>query len=215
MQYVLFDVETTGLSKYDEVIQFCCFIMDGQLHRCSNMVDFYSMSTQPITQGALQKHHVTLGRLRELSKGVFFEESFYKLAKTFERDCTFIYFSSSNFDTRLVNQTLQNANLPAYNFGDRINTLRSVEGHHCFDLQSAVSKYYGIPGGRVSLEKAVNLVTDRNVNLVTQRYKNFNKVISAKNKELACSEELLFHNARFDAFVLWYILHKIGDSFVT
>ena len=28
MQYVLFDVETTGLSKYDEVIQFCCFIMD-------------------------------------------------------------------------------------------------------------------------------------------------------------------------------------------
>lgn len=212
LQYILFDVETTGLTKCDEVIQFSCIFLKDQFRSCNDLADFYCMTTQQISPKALEVHHITLNKLYTLSNGTFFEENFYKLAKQFEKDCTFVYFSNSNFDTRLVNQTLSNANLPCYQFGDRVSTLKPMKGRHCFDLQSAVARYYHVPGGRVSLRRAVDYVTDGHPELITQKYVNLNKKLEAIGKGCPENSEL-FHNARFDTFCMWYILAKIGDSF--
>lgn len=214
MQYVLFDVETTGLSHFDEVIQFCCFITDEKFSSCTSMIDFYSMSTQHISPGAFQQHHISLDRLRILSNGLFFEEQFYEAAKKFEDDCIFVYYSPSNFDVRMVNQTLAHAHLPYYDFGTRVNTLAPQKGHHCFDLQTAVAKYYKIPGKKLRLANAVEKITNGNTDTVVRRYRNFNKTISLRNPRLSCPDAQLFHNARFDVFSMWYVLYMLGHKFI-
>lgn len=206
MQYVLFDVETTGLGKFDEVIQFCCFTFEDQFKVCKSMHDFYCMTTRPISPKALAVHNITAEKLRKLSDEKFFEEYFYELKKNFSKDCMFIYYSFSGFDMRLVNQTLQNQNLPAFNFGKKTDSLRPKTGIYNYDLQSAISSYLG-KRRACRLEEAVRLVSKDNVDTVKRRYLNFNKAIT-KTCDSDIQNDQMFHNARFDVFCMWYLLSE-------
>lgn len=207
-QYVLYDVETTGLTSRDEVIECAVFILDEQLS-CRYVNDFYCMSTVPIHPDAQRVHGISLGMLQDLSKGKFFEEYFEDVKKRFNNDTTFIAYSSSFFDERLINQTLTNAGMPTYDFGAKIKDFRLDDGHkHQFDLMGAVAPLLGGRGGKIKLETAVSKVASYGKEECIARYKAFTKAVP---KQTIPGHDC-FHDARFDVFCMWFIIDKLKDK---
>lgn len=212
MQYIVLDVETTGLSSNDEVIQMSAMFLNKTFDTCSEVINFYCMPTAPISHGAAAVHHLTLSKLKELSNLRFFESYFYPLSKKFSEDCTFIAYSDSGFDFRLINQTLARAGLPAYDFGEKIKKLDDgLHGHHTFDLMSAMARYGGLRWNKIKLENALKLLPNYNKEDLEIKYMNFSRIID--KQDTAEGQVDLFHNARFDTFSLWYILNNVGNKF--
>lgn len=212
MQYIIFDTETTGLTNNDEIIQFACMYLDDKF-RLKGMDDFYCMPTSNISPGAMAVHHLDLDSVRRLSHEKFFEENFYALKKKFERDCTFINYSSSLFDFRLVNQSLTKAQLPEFDFGEKVLALDdNASGFYKYDLMSGIARIKGIRGGKIKLENALKLVPNYNEQDLKLKYMNLCKMLESKGLAPVSNNDTMFHNARFDTFCMWYLLNAFGKD---
>jgi len=125
VRYVIFDVETTGLMKTDEVIQFGALVA-GSDFRPEYPVNFYCYTQEPISPGAAKANGMNKKKLMELSGGKSFEDSWLELpfVKDGGNDTIWVSYSSGGFDTRLINQTLSQNGLPRMKFGNRVIDLR-------------------------------------------------------------------------------------------
>lgn len=210
MQYVILDTETTGLTAMDEVIQFSCMYLDENF-RLKGLEDFYCMPTAEISAGAMAVHHLSLDKVRKLSDQKFFEEKFSAIQEKFGKDCTFINYSSSMFDFRLINQTLMKARMPEFDFGAKILALNdNASGFFKYDLMSGIARLKGIHGGKIKLERAVKLVPGYNEQDLRIKYMNLCKMLESKGLATKADTENMFHNARFDTFCMWYLLNEFG-----
>lgn len=210
MQYVIFDTETTGLGNNDEVIQFSCMYLNENF-KLNGIDDFYCMPTAEISAGAMAVHHLTLNKVRKLSGQKFFEEKFYAIKEKFGKDCTFINYSSSMFDFRLVNQTLTRAGMPEFDFGAKTLALNdNAHGFYKYDLMSGIARLNGIRGGKIKLENALKLIFDYNEQDLKMKYFNLCKMLERKGLAASIETDMLFHNARFDTFCMWFLLNEFG-----
>ena len=106
MYYVLFDVETTGLTSKDEIIQFSAFIFDKpDFKTLKNLVDFYCFTTIPIKKDAERIHGISPANLVKWSNKKFFEEQFLPLVRHLGPDVTWVNYSNTLFDIRFFYQT--------------------------------------------------------------------------------------------------------------
>ena len=138
MKYFLYDVETTGFTRRDEVIQFSGYLLDDNL-RNEHIINFYAYTQIESNPDALKVHHLDKKLLWELSQGKTFEEQIFQYEFLFdEKDITFVGYNIP-FDNRLVNQTLKNNGYEPFNFGSKVTALTKSEGRHYFDLMSPMS----------------------------------------------------------------------------
>lgn len=122
MKYFLYDVETTGFTRRDEVIQFSGYLLDDNL-RNEHIINFYAYTQIESNPDALKVHHLDKKLLWELSQGKTFEEQIFQYEFLFDaKDITFVGYNIP-FDNRLVNQTLKNNGYEPFNFGSKVTAL--------------------------------------------------------------------------------------------
>lgn len=208
MKYVLFDVESTGLTSKDEVIQFSALIFDNPEFRIlKELVDFYCFTTIPIKKDAEKVHGISPANLLKWSNKKFFEEQFIPLVERLGPDVTWVNYSNTMFDLRLINQTLQNANLEPMNFGTRVYDFSETEGIHHLDLMTMMANKLNGNSRAISLSNALKKTPGFNQQTLDIIYSNMNKKLESscpENKEL----QKRYHCARYDAFAMWYLLAK-------
>lgn len=210
MQYVLFDVETTGLSSKDEVISFCFLVFDSpKLDNCVYTSHKFCMSTMPIHPDAYKAHKLRVDDLRILSNGTFFEEYFEDFKKILEDDVIFIQYSNNLFDIRLINQTLTNANEDTFDFGSRVYNLTPCKGRHYFDAMTAMSLIYRNRKGSISLRDALAETRGYDEVALQQKF----KALARRVPELIINQQGsdYFHSASYDTFCLWFLLFKNNE----
>lgn len=201
MKLVLYDTETTGLGPKDEVIQYCCMILDESLN-LMKIHDVYCMSTIQIDPGAFKVHNLTREFIYEKSHGKFFEELFEDIKKDFDDDIVIFVAFNDKFDMRLINQTLINANLPVFDFGEKINSLaQKKSGIYHLDLMKAAADYFNFRKGYISLDKTLEKLGKQDC---INKYNDLNKITKYEN-----DRDNYHHNARFDVFALWYIIYNL------
>lgn len=216
MYYFLFDTETTGLGSKDEVIQFSGLLLrdpvaeDGQSSSSTNLVlmkfyNFYCNTTQVISDGAYQVHGIDKNALVQLSEGKTFEDNFYpfltSLRKTIEADKTFngndVCWVAYNvaFDKRLVNQTLVQNGLPAFNFGKNNALFSKTNGDSNVCLMNAITS---LLGKRRKLSEVIAYF-----DLESQINKSF-KVFADK---CGIGDDISYHNAAYDVFASFVVMN--------
>ena len=209
MKYVFMDVETTGFTSKDEVVQFSSLVTDSEfnLERVGN---FYCLPSCRMHPDAEKVHHLSMDKLKKLSADKngqprFFEEQWLEEIKDYGDDVTFVSWSTGFFDTRLINQSLAAGNMEEFNFGEKTNTLVHKSGRYNCNFMKAVSQH--ITGSSRSLKLSVAIEKAGNEEECRTAFKN----CVSKFKDLDGSSAD-YHSALYDAFCLWYLWYLFRDK---
>lgn len=200
MKYIIFDTETTGLGREDEVIQFSCIIAGDNL-ATNTFCNFYCYTQHPINSEAFNVHKISKEKLREWSDGKTFEDNWIEYCKLFEGDdVTWIDWSLHGFDQRMINQTLVNNGLaPYFNF-ERVSDFKLCQkGKHSFNLMGALCKKLGRRS--IKLADAAALLPYNNQAL-NDLYERMIRILMPKMNGVYG-----FHHADYDAFITYVILY--------
>lgn len=109
------------------------------------------------------------------------------------------------FDMRIMNQTLTNNGLPAWNFGQKRNFLDRRSGVYNFDLMMPVSNLIN-RGIKMKLTAAVSSLRDFPQSKIDQMYAQF-------AEQCSLGEKAGYHDAVYDTFVTWLLASQYGNRF--
>ena len=196
MAYAIFDIESTGLSNKDEVIQFGCVLTDNTF-KIKNIINFYCYTQQPIHPQALAVHHLDKATLLELSGGKTFEDNFYEMLRNLnEPDLTWVHWSTSDYDIRAVNNTLTNNGLPAYNFGKKLPRPVTMPGVNHYNLLTPLcGMLYGHPKKLGAAVQDLPFSSEDIESIYQQQIRP------------SGTADVLAHNALYDAYCTWMLLY--------
>lgn len=196
MRYIFYDTETTGLKRSDEVIEFGAIVADENLNAVA-YENFYCYTQVPLQEDVIQIHGIDAGLLWKLSGGKTFEDNFYDLPFLKEEDLVWVSYSTGKFDERMINQTLKNNGLPAYDFGSSISNLsKTVKGVHLFEAYPML-KNRCFNGKNKKLGVAVRDSVSSDDDKIRHL---FTKVTGLQDSKAA------YHGALFDAFCLYLLI---------
>lgn len=193
-KYVIFDTETTGLTKTDEVIQFSAFVLDDSFS-VKSAVNFYSDTQVPISAGAFNTHHLTKAKLNQLAGGEFFEDNWMKLVDELrQHQVIWVDWCNGSFDERMINQTLENNGLPDYFHFPVSPDLKVCRKNRfsVFNMMRALCQKLGVRSLNLASAVATLPFTKEQIN-------NIYSSIAMQVPNL--DDELRYHNALYDAFV--------------
>lgn len=191
MKYIIYDIESTGFLKRDEVIEFGCIVADERFVP-KGYYRFYCYTQVPIAPGAAKVNGLSASKLMELSDGDTFEDMFFKLPFVKDKDLVWVSYSRGGFDERLINQTLRNNGLPAYGFGERKRFFQKDPGY-VLDAYAALQTRVFDGKSKKLAQALLELgISER------QFDEYFYKVTGHK---------ATFHEALYDSLVLWYVVN--------
>ena len=219
-KYLILDVESTGTSSNDEVIQFSGFLLDEDL-MIESLVNFYAFTVKPISPEAYRVHGISTEQLYKLStydpgdgspvqRGCTFEQQL--LLHTSElltiENLTYVCYSNSYFDFKMINQTLRLQGLPEINFGNKCTSIHELKepGTHHFDVMSALRQIGFFPGRQCNLTLATSLMEEEFGIKVASLFRT---LCQARN----LSGNAKSHDALYDAFELTYLFVKYFNRF--
>lgn len=214
MNYVLFDVESTGLTSSDEIIQFAAIILNSRdFSTIQGIEDFYCLSTIPIKKAAQAVHGITPELLVELSNKQFFEDRFLNFYKRYSKDTIWVNYSNTLFDFRMINQTLDNGGARMLDFGTRVYDFSATSGLYHLDLMSLLALKNKGTRRAYSLANALKDTPGFTQEGFDKLYNNFCIKLEQINKShflnlpnVPEKHRKTYHNARYDAFAMWYLL---------
>lgn len=198
IKYVIFDVETTGLSITDEIIQFSAIVMNGDF-TTERLINFYCDTQVPISANAFNVHRIDKAKLYRLSEQKSFEDNWLGFADSLKnQQVAWIDWSRGGFDERMVNQTLVNNGLDDYFNYPRYKSLEEClkNKSSTFDLMGALCHKIG--RRNMKLADAVNTLpySKQQINYVYDKVTD-----SLPNKDM----EMMYHNAMYDTFVTFLV----------
>ncbi|MDR0675342.1 MAG: PolC-type DNA polymerase III [Mycoplasmataceae bacterium] len=106
-EYVIFDIETTGLNnEYDEITEFGAIkVKNGMI---IDEVDWFASISKPLSYKLQEKTHIT----NEMLMGQPNIKEILKRIVHFVGDATLIAHNAASFDIRFINKKLQQNNMP-------------------------------------------------------------------------------------------------------
>ena len=201
---VVYDCETTGYTKSDEVIQFSAIVMNDTLYT-ESLINFYCNTQVPISAGAFSTHGIDKARLFQLSEKKVFEDNWLEFIESLQgNNIVLVSWSQGGFDERLINQTLANNGLKDYFHFNYYRDLQKCmeQKESVFDLMGAVCHKIG--RSRISLQAAATKLpyTKAQINHVYDG-------IAAQAPNVDFTQR--YHNSLYDTFVTFLILnHYFG-----
>lgn len=202
MYYKFFDVETTGMSKRDEVIQIAVIKADIETLNVVEVVNEYCFPTVQIHPEAQRRHGLSMENVLELSKGQTFEQIVASNPIFHERDGAWVSFSSNNFDASMCNNTLNSNGFKPIKFGRTINMLvdkNSPNGLYNVNLYKIAQDNF-LRGTIRPLTITTTLITGYSKERLDLMYKLFQKY--RKSDKFA-------HDALYDSYLMWLMLSKM------
>lgn len=208
MKYFIYDTETTGVMKKDEVIQFSGFLLNDKFQK-EQIVNFYAYTQIEIDPEAQAVHQLNKKQLWSLSQEKTFEEQIFQYDFLFnEPDLIFIGYNIS-FDNRMVNQTLENNGYDPINFGQKIGSLIKSSGRFNFDLMKPLSAMFN-HGINMKLSNASTHLKKRSLNDVNKVFdiifNSYGIPNHLRGVSGAAPDISRFHNALYDSFLCWCLL---------
>lgn len=204
MYYFLFDTETTGLYKRDEVIQFSGLLLDND-GRLIKIINEYCYTNVHINKEAEKTHKLNKRVLWELSGGLPLEKQLRKYDFLFkEKNIMFIGWNVG-FDVRMVNQTLTNNGYEKFDFGKKVNNFATHSGRCYLDLMPGVCAFNKQYGSRMKLAKVPSI-------LKTCTEAELNAKYNVLYEQYGKGYTMKYHNALFDSFVLWPTFLEYKDK---
>lgn len=201
-----FDVESTGLSSKDEVIQFGAVIVDSVTFKVQRVINRYFLCSMPVPAEATQVHGITDEMLVQKSNGQFFED-LVMTDPLFYKEPNVLFVSYGNFDTRCCNQTLENSGYKSIYFGNRTATLKThFTGRYYADMMQICSSLYARGKYNLTLHKSL-----QEANLEQGLIENAFKMLLKENN-IVFDQRAIFHDALYDAFCLFLITWKLGSK---
>lgn len=197
-KYVIFDVETTGLVKTDEVIQFSAIVLKENF-KTETAVNFYCNTQVPINAQAFNVHHLDKAKLFKLSEGYSFEDSWLPFIESLRgKQVIWIDWSLNGFDERLINQTLVNNGLEDYFHFPRYSQLSACYKDMIseFHLMGALSKKFN--RAHMKLEAAVNMLPYSRAQL-DYAYEKIAVLLPESEMDMK------YHNALYDTFMTYML----------
>lgn len=196
MKYVIYDTETTGLTRSDEVVQFGAIVTDEKFVP-QKAVSFYCYSQVPISEGARKVTGLDAKTVHELSGGATFEDRFLNLSFVNDKDVVWISYSANGFDERLVNQTLKNNGLSEHKFGEKKLYFTDSDKQYTLDAFNAIR--LRVFNGKVQKLGQMAAALGYSEEKIDELFK---RVIKGNGK---------FHDALYDSFVLWLVVNKCKE----
>lgn len=214
MKYVLFDVETTGLTSSDEIIQFAAIVLNDRSFKTINALeDFYCFTTIPIKKAAQEVHGIDHELLIKLSNKQFFEDKFQRFYEAFNKDTIWVNYSNNLFDFRMINQTLEHGGADMVDFGTRVYDFDVTSGLHHLDLMTLLAMKNKGNKRAYSLANALKDTPGFEQEKFDVLYNNFCARLDEINKnnylnlpKVPDEYKKTYHNARYDAFAMWYLM---------
>lgn len=196
MNYFLFDVESTGMTNKDEVIQFSGLLFDEKF-ALKKFFNFYCDTQQTIDPGALKVHGISKEILKKLSDGKTFEDNFFEMLKILEQYPDLCWVSYNiEFDKRLVNQTLVNNGLESFDFGKDLPKFIKVLGKSNACLLQGMRMIFPGRGGHKLYQIVERLPYSKE-----DIQKAFAKLAITCNLD----PELSYHNAAYDVYTSYLV----------
>lgn len=201
MEYMIFDVETTGLTAHDEIVEFAGFLVDDDL-RLKSLYLCYCDTLVSYNPEAVKITGLDRKLVHQLSKGKFFEDYFLQYTELWnKKDLTWVGYNVS-FDIDKVKGTLQHNGYQYPDFGRKVVALENEHGRYNFDLMQAVANFKN-HGRRMKLQQAVTRFCTKSEE---QLKKEFDKIMQFADLQLAGG----YHDAVFDAFVTYNLFKDIS-----
>lgn len=219
MNYILIDTETTGFrgtvghvngnsyTLQGEVIQLSALVIDTNLN-VKDVISFYCMPTEPISDEAYKVHHISNDSILRLSGGKSLEEYLYI-------DYKDIFFSKGNifmgynfsFDISAINNTLKDYNIPTVDFGFPSGTVYGLDNrnNYNFDIMKAASSYMK-SNKLYSLPKFPRLEESIKYLGYSTYIDDIYKYVMSKFNRTTSSD---YHNADYDVVATWVVLCKV------
>lgn len=169
------------------------------------LISFYCMPTEPISDGAAEIHKISNSSIRELSKGKYLED--YLLEPRSKGGFSDIFTSKGNvyvaynskFDIGVINNTLAGYSMEI-DFGRKIKTFMDFEESSNYNLclMEAFRSVQGLPRN-VKLAEALEILK------FTKLDSTYENVLKRFNKQSSSS----FHNADYDTVAAWSLLYLL------
>lgn len=233
MRLIVVDVETTGFSNqlsttnlsnsnlkfsnsfpvgpggkikftcHGEVIQFSALVLDEDTLMPTELISFFCMPTEPISDEASRVHGITNDMIYDLSGGKYLEDYLFNsrdnggFEDIFNSTGNLFMTYNAEFDTKAINRTLEGYSLEL-DFGVRVKSFIDFDESKNYNLclMKSFSSLYGF-SRFVKLEDALKIA---NFDQMEFTYKKimamFNKVSSAN-----------YHNADYDTVAAWVLFY--------
>lgn len=195
-----------GKIKYTchgEVIQLSALVLDENTLMPIELISFFCMPTEPISDEASRVHGITNDMIHELSEGKYLED--YLFSPRSEGGYSDIFSSKGNvfmtynaeFDTKAINRTLEGYSLEL-DFGSRVKSFIDFDETRNYNLclMKSFSALYGF-SRFVKLKEALSIAK------FDQMEFTYKKVMSMFNKVSSAN----FHNADYDTVAAWVLLY--------
>lgn len=185
-----------------EVIQLSALVCDIDTLDPVELISFYCMPTEPISDGAFNVHHISNNVIEELSKGKFLED--YLFSSRENGGYSDVFTSTGNlyvsyntaFDMKAVNNTLAGYSMEI-DFGKKVNSFIDFNDNYNYNL-CAMEAFKSIKG----LSRWVKLEESLKMMNYTTLDKDFEDLMRRCNKPITSS----FHNADYDTVAAWALL---------
>lgn len=207
-RYIVFDTETTGLTRGSddkrgsEVIQFSAIVFNSNFE-IERVINRYSSTTQVMTAEVSNIHHINDELLQKLSEGKFLETIIEEEGIRDLDNVTWIGFNSHAFDIPMINQTLKQNGARGVVFGETVKHLSTQrDGVFKFDCMH--------PLGNIVLGRRGKLVDIIKKGIGSQEFESYCCALRDiyNITELQEGTDSFFHNAVYDALALYMLIHK-------
>lgn len=202
------DVETTGRSARDEVIQLAYLIIDEDTMNLVHANSFYCFSNQRIDPGAYKAHGVNRETLLELSQGIYLEETLSKDPYFMGKVDDPILFTSFNaeFDLRMIRQTLYNNCDLTVNFGKEVArpSLATAERSYFCSMKFLPAVLLGLQ--KTKLETLSNKTLAGKYDDIPAMHRTLCKIYSLPAFKNSA------HDALYDCILNWLLLKEAKEK---
>lgn len=202
--YVIFDIEGTGLSSSDEVLQLAMMYCDKDFVP-KFAINRYCMSDIQIHPQAQGVHGLTREIVKQRSGGKFFEEVLDELRRDYPilfKDCTYIAYNIK-FDRDQINNTLEHQGLDAMDFGGEVRMLDRTGKPGLYSYCAMNGLISAINGNKSA--KLIELFQRHITPDGNEAKADFKKLANAMKDDVYAEGA---HDAVYDVWMTWRLLRK-------
>ena len=191
--YILADTETNGLNP-GQICQLSYIVLDDNLEILKGCNYFCMVEYMP--QKVAEIHGFTMQKLRQCSKGKIFKDHFPQIKKDFFKDHIFVAHNAG-FDLKFLQTEFKRCDPDLdYNPVDTICTMKRVT--NICKIPNSKRTGYKYP----RLSEALDFFN------ISEEF------VLDKSQKIFNTDEVAFHDARFDIIGVYFILsemRKTGD----
>lgn len=188
-----------------EVVQMSALVCDLEELAPLELISFYCMPTEPISDGASGVHKISNSSIRELSKGKYLEDYLLEprdkggYSDVFGAKGNIYIAYNSKFDIGVINNTLAGYSMEV-DFGRKVKTFMDFDESYNYNL-CLMEAFRSVQG----LSRNVKLSEALDILKFTKLDSTYEAVLKRFNKQSSSS----FHNADYDTVAAWSLLYLL------